>query len=126
MVRAAYANVYVSDLARAVDFFQGALGLPLLFRDDAFHYARFDAGPIYLGIAAVERSADNFRALVGRQTGIGLFVPDLDAAYEKLHGLGVRFSMAPETQPWGGRMAMLDDPDGNAFYLEQAHAREGA
>jgi predicted enzyme related to lactoylglutathione lyase len=27
--------------------------------------------------------------------------------------------MEPTRQPWGGYMALLEDPDGNRFYLDQ-------
>jgi len=32
---------------------------------------------------------------------------------------GVRFTMEPEKQPWGGFMGMFADPDGNVFYLDE-------
>lgn len=117
-VRVGYANIYVSDLGKAVDFYHGLLGLPLLFRDDDFNYARLDAGPIHVGVAAVPPDADNFASLVGRQTGIGLVVDDVDEAYEELSAKGVVFPMVPVDQPWGGRMGLLADPDGNQLYLD--------
>jgi catechol 2,3-dioxygenase-like lactoylglutathione lyase family enzyme len=117
--RIGYANIYVSDLDRAVDFYHRVLGLPLLFRADQFSYARLDAGPIHLGLAAVDRAAENFAALVGRHTGIGLAVPDIDRAYEELSAKGVEFPMLPSEQHWGGRLALLADPDGNGLYLDR-------
>ena len=57
--------------------------------------------------------------MVGRHTGIGFGVPDLRAAYEQLRAQGVRFTMVPTQQPWGGFMAMFADPDGNIFNLDQ-------
>jgi predicted enzyme related to lactoylglutathione lyase len=114
-----YANIKVSDLGRAIDFYQGVLGLRLLFRADEFSYARFDAGPVYIGLAAVERSDQNFQQLVGRYTGIGFVVPDIDAAYRELSAKGVRFRWQPADQPWGGRPATFEDPDGNVFYLDK-------
>ena len=27
--------------------------------------------------------------------------------------------MEPADQPWGGRLALFADPDGNVFYLDQ-------
>src|SRR5262249_49123277 len=118
-IRVTYGNIYVSDLGRAVDFYHGVLGLPLIFRDDRFSYARLDAGPIYLGVAAVDRAADNFSSLVGRHTGIGFAVPDIDAAYRTLSAKGVQFPMVPSDQPWGGRLALFADPDGNVLYLDR-------
>ena len=115
--RVAYANVYVTDLERAVEFYGGPLGLSLLFRHDEFRYARFSAGPIEIGLAGVEEAVNP--ELVGRQTGIGFAVPDIDEAYEELRAKGVEFPMVPCDQPWGGRLALFSDPDGNTFYLDR-------
>ncbi|MFM8643852.1 MAG: VOC family protein, partial [Actinomycetota bacterium] len=56
----------------------------------------------------------------GRHTGIGLVVADLDAEFARLTSLGVQFPMPPTRQPWGGVMALVADPDGNVFYVDQA------
>jgi predicted enzyme related to lactoylglutathione lyase len=61
---------------------------------------------------------------------INLFVSDIDRAidfYEKklvaehkrLVALDVRFTMEPASQPWGGFMALVADPDGNVCYLDE-------
>ena len=63
-------------------------------------------------------SAESSR-LVGRHTGVGLGVTDLEAAHAELRDAGVCFTMPPERQPWGGFMATFSDPDGNVFYLDQ-------
>ena len=114
-----YVNIFVTDLARAVAFFQGTLGLPLQFQDERFGYASFAPRGVRLGIARIDSSSPEFLKLVGKHTGIGFGVPDLNAAYEQLKGDGVRFTMAPTRQPWGGFMATFADPDGNIFYLDQ-------
>jgi predicted enzyme related to lactoylglutathione lyase len=113
-----YVNVFVSDLERAIDFYEKKLGLELRHAAREHGYAAFTAGPVGLGLAQVEQGAPE-AGLVGRHTGVGLGVPDLASAYEQLRGRGVRFTQPPEKQPWGGFMAMLADPDGNVFYLDQ-------
>jgi predicted enzyme related to lactoylglutathione lyase len=118
-VKVAYVNVYVSDLERAVDFYAKKLGLPLDFFDAEHGYASFDAGPASLGVAV---AGDDQSELVGRQTGVGLAVDDLEAEHARLAGLGVSFSMPPSRMPWGGFMALVDDPDGNALYLDEVSA----
>lgn len=118
-VRITYANIYVSDLGRAVEFYHGVLGLPVVFRADPFNYARLDAGPIHLGLAQVDRGAENFSQVVGRPTGIGFAVPDIDDTYAQLSAKGVVFPMLPSDQPWGGRLALFADPDGNVLYLDR-------
>ena len=120
-MKLSYINLFVSNLGQAVRFYTETLGFELLFEDADFGYASFQTGPVRLAVAATEDEA-----LVGRHTGIGFAVDDLVAAHKALADKGVEFSMLPEKQPWGGFMAMFQDPDGNSFYLDQvdleAHA----
>ena len=114
-----YMNVFVTDLGRAVEFYRSVLGLPLQFQEEKFGYASFAPEVLRFGIARVDPNAAESQGLVGRHTGIGWGVADLNAAYEHLKAKGVRFTMVPTKQPWGGFMAMFADPDGNIFYLDQ-------
>ncbi len=111
-----YVNVFVSDYAVAVKFFTEALGLKLTSGDEAFGYASFDAGTISFAIAKTDDAA-----LVGRHTGVGFMVDDIDAAYAELLERGVEFEMVPTKQPWGGTLALFKDPDGNIYYLDPGH-----
>ncbi len=114
-MRLGYVNVNVSDFDRAVAFYRDALALPLNFADEKFGYASFDTGQAQLAVIKTEEQVE----LIGRHTGIGLMVDDVDAAHKDLVGRGVSFTMQPSKQPWGGYMAMFQDPDGNIFYLDQ-------
>lgn len=114
-----YVNVFVTDLDRAVAFFQRTLGLPLQFREDQFGYASFTPKGVRFGVARVDPASPEAASMVGRHTGVGFGVADLSAAYEELLAKGVRFTMVPTKQPWGGFMATFADPDGNVFYLDQ-------
>ena len=49
---------------------------------------------------------------------VRLIVEDIDATYEELKSKGVEFEMTPTKQPWGGTLALFNDPDGNTFYLD--------
>jgi predicted enzyme related to lactoylglutathione lyase len=117
-----YVNLFVSDLERAIEFYERKLGLPLRFRHDEFGYAAFGTEGAGLSLARVERGAENFAELVGRHTGVGLGVPDIHAAHAELAGRGVEFTMPPTQQPWGGMLATFRDPDGNVLYLDQLRA----
>jgi len=103
MLEVAYVNVYVRDLERSVGFYRDTLGLSLLQSDAKHGYASFAAGPIQLGLAVA--GADH-EELVGRLTGVGLAVADLEAEHARLVALGVAFAMPPARQPWGGFMAL--------------------
>lgn len=114
-----YVNVFVSDLKRAVEFYRDVLGLPLQFQEEKFGYASFAPGGARFGVARVDAGAPESQSMLGRHTGVGWGVPDLNTAYKELKTKGVRFTMAPTKQPWGGFMATFADPDGNQFYLDQ-------
>jgi lactoylglutathione lyase len=114
-----YVNVFVTVLDRAVRFYRDVLGLAFQFQEEHFGYASFAPEGARLGIARVDPTAPEAASLVGRHTGVGFGVPDLDAAHERLREAGVRFTAPPARQPWGGFLAEFADPDGNVFYLDQ-------
>ena len=118
----AYVNIFVTDLDMAIEFYRDKLGLALQFSSPEHGYASFVAGGVRLGIALPGADHADF---VGRHTGVGLEVADLEAEHARLAGLGVHFTMPPTRQPWGGFMAMISDVDGNVFYLDQASAVHG-
>jgi lactoylglutathione lyase len=111
-----YTTVYVRDFARAMDFYENALGLKLRLRDDKFGHGSFATDGALFSVQRVEGKQS---PMAGRQTGIGFGVADLDGEYRRLSGLGVKFTMKPERQPWGGYMSMFADPDGNLLYLDE-------
>jgi len=111
-----YANVFVSDLSRAMAFFQETLGLALEHGAPEHGYASFAAGPIRLGLAV---AGPDQGELVGRHTGLGFMVADLAAEHARLAAKGVHFEMEPTRQPWGGFMALFADPDHNVYYLDE-------
>ena len=111
-----YVNVFVSDLTTSMAFFRDTIGLKLRMGDPSFGYASFDAGPVSFGLAQTDDAG-----LIGRHTGVGFIVDDIDAAHTDLSGKGVEFEMPPTKQPWGGTLALFKDPDGNVFYLDPGH-----
>ncbi len=114
-MKISYINVFVNDLTRAIEFYEGKLGLNLQFSSAEHGYASFSVGDVKLGVAV----PTDDKELIGRHTGIGLGVSDLQAEHVRLSALGVNFTMPPTKQPWGGFMALVADPDGNVFYLDQ-------
>jgi lactoylglutathione lyase len=108
-----YVNVFVKDFPRAVAFYKDVLGLDLQSEEAQFGYASFNGGPISFALAETDDES-----LVGRHTGIGFMVTDIDKSYADLIAQGVEFDMKPTKQPWGGTLALFKDPDGNIFYLD--------
>jgi methylmalonyl-CoA/ethylmalonyl-CoA epimerase len=89
----------VADLDRAVAFYEGTLGLRLLFRAPP-GLAFFDCGGVRLMLSRPEGAEDAARASL-----IYYAVADLSAAYARLRARGVEFLDAPH------RVAQLADHD---------------
>lgn len=117
-----YVNVFVADLEKATEFYRDRLGLQLQYSSPEHGYAAFAAGSVRLGVAL---PGDDHAGLVGRHTGVGFEVADLEAEHTRLSCLGVHFTMLPTRQTWGGFMALISDADGNVFYLDQMPAAHG-
>ena len=104
--------VFVNDIARATEFYRDTLELPVS-KQGSFGLELFE-GPAHVGIHPAVHS--DARKLVGRHTGITLYVPDLLHYCGVLHDRRVRFVAEPTQQSWG-IMAMIADPDGNVLAL---------
>lgn len=111
-----YITLGVIDYQRSIAFFRDVIGFPLLISDEKFQFARFQAGSITFAVVGGAGKAREARGDV--HAGIAICVPDVDAAHRELAAKGVRFTMPPSKQPWGGYMALFADPDGNIFYLD--------
>jgi predicted enzyme related to lactoylglutathione lyase len=98
-------TVKVTDLKRAVSFYENILGLKK--RDEWSNYATFNIGDMMLGLDPESKG------------GVDIFVTvaNVDDEYKALREKGVKFLSEPKDQYWGGRTAKFTDPDGNPFIL---------
>ena len=94
----------VSDLKKAVAFYENILGLKKT--GEWGNYAIFDVGGTDLALEPK-----------GKEIDIFMQVDDVDKEYRDLKKKGVSFVREPKDQYWGGRTAMFADPDGNKFIL---------
>ena len=122
-MRISYVSVFVRDFGRSVAFYRDVLGLPVQSIAHEHEYASFAAGSIRLGIGTAGARAGE---IVGRHSGVGFEVDDLEAEHERLVAHGVTFRLPPQRQPWGAWMALFEDPDGNVHYLDQAASSPAA
>ena len=105
--------IFVTDLARARAFYCDLLQFPLAGQTEML-LEFFPGSPTTLGVAlALQEDA---RRLVGRHTGITLRVEQIEKLCEALTKAGARFVEPLESSPWG-KMAVIEDPDGNQFAL---------
>jgi len=93
----------VSDLKRAVSFYEDVLGLKKT--GEWSNYAVFDVGGVDLALEPKGKFM------------MFLLVDDVDEAYKTFKDKGVKFVTEPKDQYWGGRTAEFADPDGNKFIL---------
>jgi len=117
-----YITLNVIDYERSIAFFRDVIGFPLLISDAQFQFARFQAGGV--AFAVVGGAGKERKARGDVHAGIAICVPDVDSAYRELSAKGVRFTMSPSKQPWGGYMALFADPDGNIFYLDSVQPEQ--
>ena len=104
-------GLYVTDLDRCVDFYR-ALGIPLkVDAHGSYHHAEHSFHDPYFHFALFPKEA-------AREPALGLFVEDLDAAHERLVGMGAQVDRAPYVAPWG-REARYLDPDGNLISITE-------
>lgn len=104
--------IFVTDIDRAVHFYETTLRLPLMKRG-TFGAEFFDEGG-KLGVHPALHP--NAKAMVGRETGITLHVPGLLDYCSHLLDAKVTFVQEPTEQSWGV-MAVIADPDGNRIAL---------
>jgi len=113
-------TVVVSDIGRSRKFFRDKLGLRLSFFDKKHDWLCFEAGRVALSITTPwNKSA---RKLVGVRTGVSFYVDDIQATYKDLRKKGVKFTLKPRKESWGGILANFEDPDRNKFFLLQMPA----
>jgi uncharacterized glyoxalase superfamily protein PhnB len=88
------------------------------------YYVELPAGPTTLGFSRCRFTED---VGIGRGEMILDFrVHDVDAEYERIDALGVRWLFGPTTQPWGRRSMMLRDPEGHLINITSDPRRESA
>lgn len=100
----------VADMAASLAFYRDKLGFSAATWGEPPTFAIVQRGTISLALAA---------AAVTRNWTAYLYVQDVDALYAELRGLGVDIPHAPETQPYGCRELVVDDPDGHLIAFGQ-------
>jgi lactoylglutathione lyase len=103
----------VSDLGRAVRFYEATLGLQKKYQFG--DYAGFDCGGVEIGMKT-------WGELAPPRDGepcINFLVRDINEAYKDLKEKGVVFEKEPREVQWGGIIAAFADPDGNSLQITQ-------
>jgi predicted enzyme related to lactoylglutathione lyase len=99
-----YAIEFVADMNRAVKFYRDVLGLPLKFQSPG--WSEFSTGETSLGLhpASEKNPAGSIE--------LGFGVANLEKFHSEMSAKGVRFSMPPTKQDFGGTLAQFVDSEG--------------
>jgi len=103
----------VRDLKRAVDFYERVLGLQKKYEFQ--DYAGFDCGGVGIGLKTwgeIEKPRKG-------EPRINFMVEDIGEAYEILKEISVEVIEGPKETPWGGRILVFLDPDGNTLQFTE-------
>jgi predicted enzyme related to lactoylglutathione lyase len=99
-----YIIEFVADMDRAVKFYRDVVGLQLKFESP--EWSEFATGETSLALHLA-----NERNRAGTYD-VGFTAKDLQQFYEQMQTKGVRFSMPPTKQDFGGTLAQFLDSEG--------------
>ncbi len=119
VIEIAFTGYPVTDLKRARQFYEDALGLKVsrTFGDDKVGWIEYDIGP---GTLSIGNGAPDWKPSAGGGA-VGLEVDDFQAALDGLKKKGVRFQDEPFDTPVC-HMAVISDPDGNSLVIHKRKA----
>lgn len=108
-------RIITGDVARLVDFYERATGVPASWANEDFAEIRTAAATLAIGSTRTvplfatgsARPADNHSVIVE------FLVDDVDRTHKNLTDFVEDFVNEPTTMPWGNRALLFRDPDGN-------------
>ena len=103
-------NVMISNMDKAIEFYQGKLGLELVNRYGN-HYAEIQAPDLLIGLHPISKNL-----VIGNNISIGFGVVSFDATIKELESKGIQFKL--EQDGWI-RLAHFTDPDKNQLFLAE-------
>jgi catechol 2,3-dioxygenase-like lactoylglutathione lyase family enzyme len=114
-------TLFVEDLEASKQFYQEALGLPLVFEDDAS--AVFNFGNTLVNLLKTTGAHELIEPAVvatreaGSRLLLTITVEDVDAKCTELEARGVQLLNGPMDRPWGVRTAAFSDPAGHIWEI---------
>ena len=117
--------LYARDLPGSIKFYRDLVGMTESFRfpqEGEPKYVTLSWGGGSLGIGTYDvtpglEARDLRLPKEGRGFELCIYVPDVDSVLARLKAEGVRTLVEPTDQPWGERLAYVQDPEGNTIML---------
>ena len=124
-LRAAFPIVYCEDLTRTLAFYRDQLGFEVVFAfptegEPGFVSLKLGGSELALADVAGQDTGTHglpVRPIGGHRFELCLHAEDVDAAVTALRDAGVPVLLDPADQPWGERLAYVEDPEGNPVML---------
>jgi lactoylglutathione lyase len=123
MLSSSFPIVYVDDLRASLRFYVDLLGFEEIYRfppSGEPGYASLTLGADKLGLSSADypgRHGKPQRPVTGRPFELCVEAADVDAFIATVRERGAPILAEPEDQPWGERVAYLEDPDGNPVHV---------
>ena len=119
VIEIAFTGYPVTDLKRARQFYEGALGLQpaRIFGDETTAWIEYDIGA---GTLSIGNMAPDWKPSPGGGS-VGLEVEDFPAAIQQLKSGGYSVAFGPIETPVC-HMAVVSDPDGNSITIHKRKA----
>ena len=123
MVTSGLVNVFTRDMRRALDFYQGVLGLPESFRtpkEGTPEHVEMTAGGFVLAVSTAEAAhrVHGIDVETGRATmSLVFWVDDVDATFEAVTAAGAPALTSPHDAGNNNRNAVVRGPDGTLVEL---------
>jgi len=102
----------VSDAKKSAEWYRDKLGLKASLEDEHWVTVGPEGAEWKIHLCKSDR-----HSVEPGNSGIAFYCDDIDAEYQRLKKIGVKFSTELTKAPWGS-FAMLQDPDGNEIWLQ--------
>lgn len=124
--------VYMTDIARAVEFYRKVFGAIELEREEeapggrvTHAHLRFGDSPMLISDPTAPHAAAHAQkgfarspqALGGSPVHFYLYVDDVDEVFKRAIAAGATLVLPVEDQEWGDRTGGLQDPAGHVWYI---------
>lgn len=109
-------QLFVADMARAMDFYVAKLGFEIAFShgEPPFYAQVFRQGArLNLRWTVIPAFDPAFRAAEGDPLSATIVLDDAKPLFLEYEELGVAFQQRLRAEPWGARTFIVRDPDGN-------------
>jgi PhnB protein len=115
------AYLVVHDAVAALDFYREAFGAVEVMRfkgpDGRILHAEMTLGDSRFMLADECQTVRSPRAYSGTTVSLHVYVPDVDAAFDRAVAVGVKVLRPVEDQFYGARSGTLEDPFGHIWSL---------